>query len=384
MKYPIFFIALLSAAWAQAADPQWKIQYFYDKLHEVLNIEDLAFPSAQHGVAVGGIFDEALPKKPRPVAVVTADGGEHWTLVPLHDHARSVFFLNDSTGWIVGDDAIWFTDQAGQSWKKVGDQKKPDKKIGPAPPGGLIERVWFLDEQHGFAVGFQKSAFQTTDGGKTWTALDAAAKPPASPAHAAYTQIAFDGPNTGLIMGGSTPPRADDPHFPTWMEPERAVRRRPAQSTTLLIETHDAGKTWESNTTDLYGSIINLRLSGAIGLAVFSFNESFEYPTEVYRLDLKGANSDRVFREKDRRVTDAALFPGTHAFLATVEPPGRLNVAPIPGKVHILTSSNLTDWTEMHVDYKANARAVMLAGPDADHQWAATDTGMILHLLPGN
>ena len=34
----------------------------------------------------------------------------------------------------------------------------------------------------------------------------------------------------------------------------------------------------------------------------------------------------------------------------------------------------------MKVDYRAVAGSVMLAGPDEDHLWAATDTGMILHL----
>jgi len=29
------------------------------------------------------------------------------------------------------------------------------------------------------------------------------------------------------------------------------------------------------------------------------------------------------------------------------------------------------------------ARTVMLAGPDTAHVWAATDTGMILHLQTG-
>ncbi len=40
-------------------------------------------------------------------------------------------------------------------------------------------------------------------------------------------------------------------------------------------------------------------------------------------------------------------------------------------------------WDEMKVDYRAVARTVMLAGPDAEHVWAATDTGMILHLNTG-
>jgi hypothetical protein len=371
-------LALLTPAlWAQG--PQWKIQYFYDKLHETLDIEDLAFPSAQRGIAMGTIVDPA--KKPVYILLVTGDGGESWKQVPVKDRPRSIFFLNETVGWMVTDDAIWSTEESGLSWKKVGEQKKPDKKILPVPPGGLISRVWFLDAQHGFAAGYQKSAFETQDGGKTWTPIAAAAEPSANPAHAAYTQISFDGPNNGLMVGGSTPPRADDPHLPSWMEPERATKRRQVPTLTLLVETRDGGKTWRSSTAPLFGSVISLHLTGTSGLAVFSFNESFEWPSEVYRMDLATGKSERVFREKDRRVTDAALYAGPRAFLAAVEPPGRLSTSPIPGKVKMLTSSDLNEWTEMKVDYKANARAVILAGPDAAHQWAATDTGMILRLV---
>ncbi|HLH41169.1 MAG TPA: YCF48-related protein [Bryobacteraceae bacterium] len=378
MKYAWVF-ALLISGFAQGADPQWKIQYFYDKLHETLAIEDLAFPSARHGVGVGAIIDETGAHKPRDVELLTTDGGENWTLQPLHDSPRSIFFLNESTGWMAGDNAIWFTEDSGATWKRIGEQKKPEKKLGPAPPGGLITRLWFLDAQHGFAAGNQKSAFETKDGGKTWTAIAAAAKPAGDPAHAAYTQIAFTG-NDGVIMGGAVTPRGDDPHLPSWMEPERAVRRRPAKGETMLIETHDAGKTWSATGADFYGTIISVRLSGSIGLAAFSFNEAFEYPSEVFRLDLKAGQSTQVFRQQDRRVTDVALFAGPRAFLAAVEPPGKLNISPIPGKVRILTSSDMKEWSEMTVDYKASARSVVLAGPDAEHQWAATDTGIILRL----
>jgi hypothetical protein len=55
-----------------------------------------------------------------------------------------------------------------------------------------------------------------------------------------------------------------------------------------------------------------------------------------------------------------------------------MNTAPIPGKIKILESSDFTTWTEMPVDYKAAARSVIIAGPDQDHVWVATDTGMIL------
>jgi hypothetical protein len=75
------------------------------------------------------------------------------------------------------------------------------------------------------------------------------------------------------------------------------------------------------------------------------------------------------------------LFHGPVAFLAAVEPPGRLNTVPIPGKVKMLKSVDLVDWKEMEVDYRATATTLVLAGPDPDHLWLATDTGMILHLV---
>jgi hypothetical protein len=55
---------------------------------------------------------------------------------------------------------------------------------------------------------------------------------------------------------------------------------------------------------------------------------------------------------------------------------------PIPGKVKMLTSTDLSVWTEMPVDYKAVGRSLVLAGPDPEHVWAATDTGMILQMVP--
>jgi Photosynthesis system II assembly factor YCF48 len=377
VKYTTYFLILSGLAYG--ADPQWKIQYFYDKLHEVLDIEDLAFPSATHGIAVGGIIDETGLHKPRPMALVTADGGEHWTTQGLPDEPRSIFFLNESTGWLVSEGAIWITEEGGRAWKKISEQRKPDKKLGPAPPGGLITRVWFVDEQHGFAVGYQKTALETKDGGKTWSSLEAAEKTAVNASYTAYTQIGFDGKN-GMIIGGATPPHGDDPKVPSWMEPERATTRRRLPNVALLVSTLDGGKQWNATSLPVYGNVVGLRVTGTKALAIFSFNESYEFPTEVYRVDLASKASADVFREKDRRVTDLSIYPAK-AFLAAVEPPGKLTIAPIPGKVRMLASTNLTDWTEMKVDYKANARAVILAGTDADHQWAATDTGMILHLV---
>jgi photosystem II stability/assembly factor-like uncharacterized protein len=370
---------------------RWTLQYFYDQDGKDLHITDLAFPSAKRGIAVGAIVDRE-GRKPQFTSLVTSDGGEHWALTPLKEFPRSIFFLDESNGWMVTGESLWFTQEAGRSWTRISDQIKPDKKLADAPRTGLILRVWFLDAQHGYAVGLQKSVFETHDGGRTWKPLAEAAAPTSNPAYSVYSHIAFADGRRGMIAGGYAPPRAksreereEEGDVPDWMHPESTLHRRQQPRLTLELDTRD-GVTWKSGTAPLLGSVVSARLAGESGLLVFDYADSFEWPAEVYRLDLKTGQSESVFKKKDRLVTDAAIFADGadgadgRAFLAAVEPPGRLRSAPIPGKVRMLSSTNLIDWVEMPVDYRAVAQSLVLAGPDAEHLWAATDTGMILRL----
>ena len=76
------------------------------------------------------------------------------------------------------------------------------------------------------------------------------------------------------------------------------------------------------------------------------------------------------------------LFAGSNkAIIAGYETQGKVFRGPIPGKVKILTSDDLENWTEMAVDYRAVAHSAIIAGPDENHVWIATDTGMILRLV---
>ena len=374
----LILFALLAPG-LRAAD-RWTVQYYYDENRSTMQLVDLAFPSATRGVAVGWISDANPSKKPRATSLITSDGGAHWTLDPLKDEPRSLFFLNDSLGWMVGENALWLTEESGRTWRKLIDQPKPDKKLGPVSPGGLIMRVWFLDDKHGFAVGYQKTVLETLDGGRNWKPVAEAAKPTGNPVFTAYTRVAFDG-KFGLIAGAAVPPRRDLGPFPSWMEPENASKRKQQPNLTLVLQTSDGGAKWTSSTAPLLGLVTALRLSGETGLSVFGYAESFDWPSEVYRIDIKTGESTRAFREKNRRITDAALFPG-RSYLAAVEPTGKLNSLPIPGKVKMLSSTSpaLDQWQEIEVDYRAVAGSVVLAGPDPDHVWAATDTGMILRL----
>jgi photosystem II stability/assembly factor-like uncharacterized protein len=376
MKYFFLCCILILPAAAQ----KWQIQYFYDELKSEMEITDLAFPSAERGVAVGAIYDKASGRE-RDIALATSDGGVHWALQTIKEYPRSIFFLNDSIGWMVTDKGLWFTEEAGRNWKKLSEQLKPDKSLQPETTIGRLLRVWFLDEKHGFGVGLQKTIVETKDGGRTWIPVPAAAKPTGNPAFTAYTHIAFADAKRGVIIGGSQPPRHMDGSggMPSWADPERAAKRKEVPTLALLTQTLDGGETWEATTTPLFGQVSGLRFAGPDGLIVMGFNDSFQWSSEVFRLTNNKA-STRVFREKTPRIVDTALYPGPHVYLAGVEPTGKMNTAAIPGKVKILQSDDFETWKEMPVDYKAVAKSVVMAGPDPQHLWLATDTGMILHL----
>jgi len=373
-------LILPTTAQEKPASEKWAIQYFFDEMKQEMEITDLAFPSAQRGIAVGAVYDKGSGRE-RDVSLATSDGGQHWSLQTLKEYPRSIFFLNDSVGWMITDHGLWFTEESGRTWKKVSEQLKPDKNLEPETTIGLLLRVWFLDEKHGFGVGLQKTIIETKDGGRTWLPVAAAAAPAGNPAYTAYTHIVFADAKRGVIFGGSQPPRKGEGFrnsVPSWMDPESASKRKEVPTLTLLAQTMDGGATWATQTVPLLGLVGSVKFTGEDGLVVMGFNESFQWPSEVYRL--ADGNTGSVFRDKSPRVIDAQLYPGPHVYLAGVEPTGKMNSAALPGKVKILKSDDFKTWTDMPVDYKAVARSVVMAGPDPAHVWVATDTGMILHL----
>jgi hypothetical protein len=115
-------------------------------------------------------------------------------------------------------------------------------------------------------------------------------------------------------------------------------------------------------------------------LALVEFHDAFQWPSEVYRTDARTGGSARVFREKNRAVTDV-LMAGGSGYLAAIEPPGTLRDLPIPGKLKVLTSEDLSKWVEMQVDYRAEGRRAVFAKAGTCDLWVATDAGMILKLV---
>ena len=359
-------LVLLALLLPLAGAERWEVRYFYDQDDSSLSLNDLQFASPQRALAVGYLTEKG---RNRPAALITSDAGRHWSLIKPPDVGLCLFFLNENVGWVVAKGGLYRLEEGGRTWKKL-----------RAPPGLLC--VYFADEMRGWVVGERKAVYYTEDGGASWNRVLAAEQPKTTPEYTVYAWITFADARHGLIAGWSRPPRRNDrPRLPDWMEPERAARRREVPTLSILLDTRDGGRTWTPSVTSMFGRITRIKLApDGRGLGLVEFAESFQWPTEVFRLDWRTGSSQRVFRRADRAVTDMALAPGGVAYLVAIEPQGGKLRLPIPGKLKVLRSSDLLSWEEMEVDYRAFARRAVLAAGVAERPWVATDTGMLLEL----
>ncbi len=91
---------------------------------------------------------------------MTTDTGESWASVANPSSSiwnREVFFVNDTTGYIVGSyEKFIKTTDGGQTWSGTIDMSKP-----------MFRGVYFTSIDTGFAIG-QAGVKKTIDGGNTW------------------------------------------------------------------------------------------------------------------------------------------------------------------------------------------------------------------------
>lgn len=90
------------------------------------------------------------------------NGGQDWAFYEFGDEfderVRTLFMLDESTGWAAGD-GILRTDDGGESWTL----QAGEDQVGP-----LIQQVYFSDESIGTAVGNGATIIHTRDGGESW------------------------------------------------------------------------------------------------------------------------------------------------------------------------------------------------------------------------
>jgi photosystem II stability/assembly factor-like uncharacterized protein len=359
VRFPSAFICvyLWLILFSLSAAPRWNIQFNYDRADSNFAIEDLECPTAQHCVAAGSIDDKKGHEE--GAVVVTSDGGLHWMQYAVKERPVSLFFLNDSQGWMVTDKGLWSTLEGGRAWIKIQSRK------------GILQ-AWFLDADRGYIGGLKGLVQETKDGGKSWVQLEASEKAPA-PQSLNYDIISFQGTH-GIIVG------APDPSAPVLSNP----KSEPVPSGKLVVlETQDGGKNWAYGTIPVYGELAQLRISdqGFVASVILYTDPKYPVSSAVFKTPLGSPDGNVIFAERDRAATDLALLSDGGAVLVAIEPPGNSTQVPIPGKLKILKSANLKVWREMDVDYRAVAQRAVIASPDAQHMWVATDTGTILKLM---
>ncbi len=138
--------------------------------------------------------------------VSTSDSGESWQLHKgvnqVEIGTSGIYFLDEQRGWIAGwrgkergissgvqfvkyltDGMVAHTTDGGQTWTRV-----------DADTGKFLWDVTFIDAQEGWAVGSSGQTMHTTDGGLTWSQEPSATT-------STLRSITFSDPNTAWAVG---------------------------------------------------------------------------------------------------------------------------------------------------------------------------------------
>ncbi|NUM71084.1 MAG: T9SS type A sorting domain-containing protein [Ignavibacteriaceae bacterium] len=124
----------------------------------------------------------------------TTDAGETWSKITTPNYRNySTFWLNDQVGFIGqrGTAGIYKTTDGGTTWNAL--------TLPLGGTSGIWYDIYFQDANTGYACGSSNALIKTTDGGATWTALTT----PFASTNVLYDMHAF-GPNTFMIVGSAS------------------------------------------------------------------------------------------------------------------------------------------------------------------------------------
>ena len=135
----------------------------------------------------------------------TSDGGDNWLYsVPTGDAVYDVFFIDQTTGWAVGDGpALMRSTNGGKNWSP------PDSQDPGAPPPFAVH---FADANNGWAAGAGGYVFTTSDGGLSWSLRSVAQS------GANLVGVFLSDANTGWVVGNGGEIHHSNDGGLTWTE----------------------------------------------------------------------------------------------------------------------------------------------------------------------
>lgn len=350
------------------AKGKWSIQYNFDKDRESIEFGSLQFASPARGIATAVKYKGGVPKD--YLALRTTDGGATWAETEIGRPAYSLYVLDESNAWIVCDNRLLYSDEGGARWNRI---KLPDKKM---------LRVHFQSPTRGWAYGIGNVFYETSDGGGSWTPVKESVELKLNKDNTLLSWMEFVSPRDGMLAGTSRRREEWNAYLPEWMLPERSTRRRLLPGVIATLVTSDGGKTWKPSMTSAFGDLVKVRMKGFRGLGLTTYDDGFDWPSEVTLLNLRAGDSASIFRKPQIHVTDVALIGEAGILLAGIEAPGRLRMSAINGKVKAIYSPNTIDWYDMKVDYRAEGTHAQIARAGDDHFWIVSNAGTILKLTP--
>jgi photosystem II stability/assembly factor-like uncharacterized protein len=116
-----------------------------------VNLFPVFFTSLSHGCGINDNND-----------IVCTNDGDQWQVVDAgtgtQDRRAAIFFVNEKQGWVAGD-RIWYTADAGKTWK----QQLALPKEAPF----MFEHIVFSNDKVGWARTLTE-VWRTTNGGTSW------------------------------------------------------------------------------------------------------------------------------------------------------------------------------------------------------------------------
>ena len=346
---------------------RWQILYQFDELGKRCQLQDFSMPTPQFGLATVQIEEEdSGDVKAR--LLLTRDGGKTWTQEKCDKNPLGVFVLDSVNAWFVANGRIVSTRDGGKKWEKFSQSDRG------------ITQLWFSTPQDGIAFGLGKVFYRTGDGGRTWSAVPESESLNLQSLQTYLRSMAMLPSGAGMLIGDSTAVAPEAPTLPDWMTPEKALGRKSQPGTAVVFQTHDGGRTWSSQLSSAFGVLRRVRMGPSRGAVVFQYRESFQWPSELFLLDLRSGKNWSALRRKDLVIHDALLYSDGSLLVAATQPSGRLRNSPVPGKLRIFWSPDAEAWFEMKVDYRAGGNSATFSQCSDGSILLATDEGTIVQL----
>jgi photosystem II stability/assembly factor-like uncharacterized protein len=173
--------------------------------------------------------------------------------ITRRDKAYSVFFLDEKTGWIVGDNGLSLTTtDSGASWQRLAISAED-----------TFNDVFFIEER-GWIVGGGGLIMHTTDGGKTWKCQRGDAQQTFT-----ETKMAVDGTCADVVESGRS-------LMKTFFLDKKKGFAVGADAT--ILRTEDGGSSWEDVSLDCMEILPeDLMMNGIVSVNlydVFFMNEN--------------------------------------------------------------------------------------------------------------